>query len=564
MFGDSSKKYENEYEARIAALEEELKEAKQRTQLESQKVDILNRSTHLGIWTAYYGDNGEISDVEFSDEFRDMIGYTKIEFPDSMDSLSKIIHKDYIESVFAAYGAAAADKSNRTKYDIDYPLLTKQDGYKWFHAAGDCIRRPNGLPRVFIGTFTDIDEKKKTSEVLEVQQRRQGAVDLMMLEGTWSMDLTKYAIDNPNSPMVFSTQFKEILGFGRGHEHEFPDIMQSWISRIHPDDVAGASAKMGEQLADPSGKTVFDMEYRMKHRNGKYIWLRSSSTVVWSRDKVPLMAAGTILDITEQKNNKLRFEQEMAPNIQSLKNGITEIASSVDNATRQMNEMAERQVNVSEFARKIEKAVDASMTIIVSIQSIANRTNLLSLNASIEAARAGEAGRGFAVVATEIGQLANNSADATKQIADIIQGMTEKVRDLAEKSEANTKMINDSSEAITNAAATFKQITEDLSNASQTLSQMAQQMGTVNDVASNMASVSEEQSATSMEITNTINQLTESSRNVAESSSTVSDAAASVAEAVDQINDSVSFFTIDAAQKIQAVLDTNGTEEEEG
>lgn len=472
MFGDGSKKYENEYEARIAALEEELKEAKQRTKLESQKVDILNRSTHLGIWTAYYGDNGEISDVEFSDEFRDMIGYTKIEFPDSMDSLSKIIHKDYIESVFAAYGAAAADKSNRTKYDIDYPLLTKQDGYKWFHAAGDCIRRPNGLPRVFIGTFTDIDEKKKTSEVLEVQQRRQGAVDLMMLEGTWSMDLTKYAIDNPNSPMVFSTQFKEILGFGRGHEHEFPDIMQSWISRIHPDDVAGASAKMGEQLADPSGKTVFDMEYRMKHRNGEYIWLRSSSTVVWSRDKVPLMAAGTILDITEQKNNKLRFEQEMAPNIQSLKNGITEIASSVDNATRQMNEMAERQVNVSEFARKIEKAVDASMTIIVSIQSIANRTNLLSLNASIEAARAGEAGRGFAVVAGEVQNLAKSTKDTTDNISKLLQDVNNSVKEMLNRiSQISDTMMNENTgmQEIDKTIKNLHKFAEDISNMSENL-----------------------------------------------------------------------------------------------
>lgn len=472
MFGDGSKKYENEYEARIAALEEELKEAKQRTKLESQKVDILNRSTHLGIWTAYYGDNGEISDVEFSDEFRDMIGYTKIEFPDSMDSLSKIIHKDYIESVFAAYGAAATDKSNRTKFDIDYPLLTKQDGYKWFHAAGDCIRRSNGLPRVFIGTFTDIDEKKKTSEVLEVQQRRQGAVDLMMLEGTWSMDLTKYAIDNPNSPMVFSTQFKEILGFGRGHEHEFPDIMQSWISRIHPDDVAGASAKMGEQLADPSGKTVFDMEYRMKHRNGEYIWLRSSSTVVWSRDKVPLMAAGTILDITEQKNNKLRFEQEMAPNIQSLKNGITEIASSVDNATRQMNEMAERQVNVSEFARNIEKAVDASMTIIVSIQSIANRTNLLSLNASIEAARAGEAGRGFAVVAGEVQNLAKSTKDTTDNISKLLQDVNNSVKEMLNKiSQISDTMMEENAgmQEIDKTIKNLHKFAEDISNMSENL-----------------------------------------------------------------------------------------------
>ena len=472
MFGNGGKEYANEYEARIAALEAELKEARETAKLNDEKVEALNKSTHLGVWMAYYNDKAEIYSVVYTDEFRNMLGYSKAEFPDNFDTLGKIIHPDKVNEVFAAYGAAEKDRSGRTKFDIDYPLLTKSNGYKWFHAAGECIRKSDGTPKVFIGTFTDIDESKKNAELLELQQRRQGAVDLMMLEGTWSMDLTKYAIDNPNSPMVFSRQFKEILGFGRGHEHEFPDIMQSWISRIHPDDVAGASEKMGEQLRDPSGKTVFDMEYRMRHRNGEYIWLRSSSTVVWSRDKVPQMAAGTILDITDHKNNKLRFEQEMAPNIQSLKNGITEIASSVDNATRQMNEMAERQVNVSDFAKKIEKAVDDSMNIIVSIQSIANRTNLLSLNASIEAARAGEAGRGFAVVAGEVQNLAKSTKDTTDNISRLLQEVNNSVKEMLNKISQISDTMMDENTGMQEIDKTIKNLhkfAEDISNMSENL-----------------------------------------------------------------------------------------------
>ena len=301
-----------------------------------------------------------------------------------------------------------------------------------FHAAGECIRKQDGSPEVFIGTFTDIDQQSKTAEILEVSKRRQNAVDLMMLEGTWSMDLTKYAIDDPKSPMVFSDQFKKILGYS--NSGDFPDIMQSWITKIHPDDVAMASDAMGKQLSDPSGKTVFDMEYRMLHKDGEYRWVRASSTVVWSSDrKTPLMAAGTILDISDQKKNQIRFREEMAPKIGALTDGISNIASTVRSATTQMNEMASQQANMTESARKMEESVDASMEIITSIKNIADQTNLLSLNASIEAARAGEAGRGFAVVANEVQTLSNSTKETTDHISEILGGMNTSIKDMLNK-----------------------------------------------------------------------------------------------------------------------------------
>jgi methyl-accepting chemotaxis protein len=97
--------------------------------------------------------------------------------------------------------------------------------------------------------------------------------------------------------------------------------------------------------------------------------------------------------------------------------------------------MAEQQAAMAESAKKIGESVDASMEIITSIKSIADQTNLLSLNASIEAARAGEAGRGFAVVATEVQGLSNSTKETTNHISGILGNMNTSIKDMIEKIE---------------------------------------------------------------------------------------------------------------------------------
>ena len=468
MFGRKSVATVSGNDFRVEELEKQVAELKAQLDDSRTELEAVNNSTHLGIWKSIYDRDGGQT-VIYTDEFRRMLGYSKAEFPDDMNALGKIIHPDEIDSVFAAFGAAAADKTGRTKFDIDYRLLTKNHGYKWFHAAGECIRYSDGSPKEFIGTFSDIDQQKKDAEIFEHDSRRKEAVDKMMLEGSWSMDLTKYDINDVNSPMVYSDQFKKILGYAP-NTSEFPDVMGSWITKIHPDDVPAASATMGKQLADPTGQTVFDMEYRIKHKDGHWVWVRASSYVVWSRQNVPLMAAGTILDIGAEKANRIRFEEEMEPNIESLRNGIAEISANVEKATNQMQEVAVKQEEVTEAANTIEAAVSASMEIIGSIQSIANQTNLLSLNASIEAARAGDAGRGFAVVATEVQTLSNSTKETTGHIAEKLNNVNESVKDILAKIRQISASITEETEEMGTINATI----EELHAAADEIAQMAE------------------------------------------------------------------------------------------
>ena len=91
--------------------------------------------------------------------------------------------------------------------------------------------------------------------------------------------------------------------------------------------------------------------------------------------------------------------------------------------------MVESSVVIKDMGKRAEEIGD----IVQTINLIADRTNLLSLNASIEAARAGEHGRGFAVVAEEIRALADRAAAASADIAKIVRGLQSTARDAVQR-----------------------------------------------------------------------------------------------------------------------------------
>lgn len=198
-------------------------------------------------------------------------------------------------------------------------------------------------------------------------------------------------------------------------------------------------------MNDFSGQTPFDIEYRLLHKDGKYRWFHAIGRTVRESDGTPIVVAGAILDITENKENRERYEREMGSNLNMLIQGINGISKNVDVTTGSMQAVAEQQHEIAEGSKNLQEAVAKTLEIINIIQEISGQTNLLSLNASIEAARAGEAGRGFAVVADEVRKLANETAETSEKISTSLRTMSDTVNAVIDRiMNINTSMTNQS------------------------------------------------------------------------------------------------------------------------
>ncbi|MDE6389046.1 MAG: methyl-accepting chemotaxis protein [Lachnospiraceae bacterium] len=150
-------------------------------------------------------------------------------------------------------------------------------------------------------------------------------------------------------------------------------------------------------------------------------------------------------------------------------------------------------------------------TIIDTINSIAERTNLLSLNAGIEAARAGESGRGFAVVAESIGKLAEQSMTAGNEIKKIIESIEATTRTATESAVRTEENVKSQMDALDETVTVFHEIHDYVQNLVEKLEQIVEQMGglvedkdKVLDTIQGVSSTTDNASAATVEVTASI------------------------------------------------------------
>lgn len=228
-------------------------------------------------------------------------------------------------------------------------------------------------------------------------------------------------------------------------------------------------------------------------------------------------------EVSNGANDTASSVQEQTQMTTDIQNSVDEVknVSDVigDNMAAAMNEINGGRKNIETLLAKVDDSKEAGDKVVGELEelerhtsqmheitelinSVANQTTLLALNASIEAARAGEAGKGFAVVADEITKLADQTSQATGDITALIDDLSGKLTEVVDSINALMKSNEEQNECANSAAESFERIAESTNVAtdeSQSLAGMVDRLKSANatiiDSISTVSAVSQEVSA---------------------------------------------------------------------
>ena len=258
--------------------------------------DIIYRLNPAGEITYV---NDTVKEYGYSKE--DLIGKNILEF----------VHPDDREkAVYRIDERRTGDRSTKSyeirllRKDLDYvPFENKSRGFGDFLIDAEGIYS-SGKPEMssFVGTqgiARDIFERKQAEDALQKSEEKYRSLTTNIPDVTWTTDYEgKTRFISPNIEKEYGYTPEEIYTGGDS----------IWLGRIHPED-AGKVKKAFRKLFEEG--TMLDVEYRIKGKDGEWIWLHARSIATYERDGV-MYADGIFSNVTERKRALEALEKSEA------------------------------------------------------------------------------------------------------------------------------------------------------------------------------------------------------------------------------------------------------------
>ena len=292
--------------------ESELRRLSEQNELQFAKLKMAAKATKIGLWDMEIINDDLRNPADafnWSDEFRKLLGFSdETDFPNLLGSWSDRLHPEDKEKTLDHAVKHILDKTGNTPYEAEYRLLKKNGEYGYFRAYGGTFRDEQGNAFRIAGTLMDITETKNVLLKNELQLTKLNLAVQATKIGLWDRKIVDGDLDHPDNSFTFSSEFRQLLGFS--NEEDFPNTLQSWSNRLHPEDKERVLDCFRKHLLDKTGDTLYDVEYRLLKKNGEYAYFHAAGKTIRDSGGNAVHVAGSLIDVTETKNILLETERQ--------------------------------------------------------------------------------------------------------------------------------------------------------------------------------------------------------------------------------------------------------------
>ncbi|MCL2759788.1 MAG: response regulator [Treponema sp.] len=223
-------------------------------------------------------------------------------------------------------------------------------------------------------------ELTQAKDINELQLAKLNLVIKSTKIGLWDMEINSADPVNPDNTVVFSDDIRKMLGYT--NEEDYPNKIRTWGEGLHPEDRDRAVEALTNHLLDKTGNTPYYLEFRLRRKDGEYIYIRASGETIRDNEGNAIRTAGALKDITEEKSillntEKLRAEAEAASMAKSnfLSNMSHEIRTPM-NAIIGMTVIGKSADDISRKDYCLEKIENASQHLLGVINDILDMSKI--------------------------------------------------------------------------------------------------------------------------------------------------------------------------------------------